>query len=160
MGYACPVCEAPQADGEHLANHMAFSAMLHGGAHEAWLDERVPDWADRDPDGLAAEVVECADEVDDETVAGDATGGRPDVDVGSGHAHGPRRDQGGAPSGRRGGSLGDLDAEARRIVEEAVEMTRERRAGDGREQPSEETGQPDGEEERSNGEEERSSGEE
>ncbi|MFC6771069.1 DUF5810 domain-containing protein, partial [Halorubrum pallidum] len=56
MGYACPVCETPQRDGEHLAHHLAFTAMLHGDDHAEWLDDHVADWADRDPDGLAAEV--------------------------------------------------------------------------------------------------------
>ena len=117
MGYACPVCETPQADGTHLADHLAFTAVLHGGRHEAWLDEHVPDWADRDTDGLAAAVVYHADEVAHETVFDDTAGDRPDVDVG--HGHGGQA----APT--------DLDPEARRIYEEAVEMTRKRRgAGD------------------------------
>jgi hypothetical protein len=64
MGYACPVCEAPQADAEHLANHLAFTALLRGGEHESWLDERVPDWADRDPEGLAPAVADHASERD------------------------------------------------------------------------------------------------
>lgn len=121
MGYACPVCERPQADGEHLANHLAFAAMLHGDAHEAWLDERVPGWADRKPDELAAAVVEHAEETDDETVFDEGAGGRPDVDVGHAPDHARRHD--------RAGSLGELDPEVRRIVEEAVEMTRERHSG-------------------------------
>ena len=117
MGYACPVCERPQADGDHLANHLAFVAMLHGDAHEAWLNERVPDWADRDPDRLAAVVAEHAEETDHETVFDDATGRRPDVDLGRA---GPSQQ----------GSQGELDPETRRIVEEAREMTRERLSGD------------------------------
>jgi len=51
MGYARPVCERPQRDGEHLAHHLAFTAMLHGGDHEVWLDDRVTDWSDRGPRG-------------------------------------------------------------------------------------------------------------
>ena len=113
MGYACPVCETPQADGEHLANHLAFTAMLHGGRHEAWLEAHVPDWADRAPDRLAADIVEHADEVDHETVFDDTTGGRPEVGTGSGH-YGQETQR-------------ELDPEARRILEEAMEMTRARR---------------------------------
>jgi len=109
MGYACPVCEAPEADGEHLANHLAFTAMLHGGDHEAWLDGHVPDWDGLDPDALAAEVVEFADAVDHDTVFEDTTGGRPDV----------RQGPGAIPPE-------DLDPEARRMLEEARELTRER----------------------------------
>lgn len=119
MGYACPVCETPQADGEHLANHLAFTAMLHGGRHEAWLAERVPDWADRDPGGLAAAVVEHAEAVEHETVFEDTTGGRPDVDVGP------------AAGGRT--APRELDPEAREIYERAMEMTRRREGGDERE---------------------------
>jgi hypothetical protein len=135
MGYACPVCEGPQADGEHLANHLAFAAMLHGDAHEAWLDERVPDWADRTPEALATEVVEHAETVEHGTVFDDATGGRPDVGVehgdapGHGHGHDHGNAHGGAHPGGRTGSLADLDPEIRRVVEEAVEMTRERQSG-------------------------------
>ncbi|MFC7172941.1 DUF5810 domain-containing protein [Haloplanus litoreus] len=62
MGYACPVCETPQRDAEHLANHLAFTAMLHGDAHERWLDERVPEWADLGADDLAPAVADHADE--------------------------------------------------------------------------------------------------
>ena len=94
MGYACPVCDTPQRDGEHLAHHLAFTAMLHGDGHEAWLDEHVGDWSERDPAGLAAEVTPHAadaeyNEVFEDTVAR----GRPDVGMGSradaspGHAH-------------------------------------------------------------------------
>ena len=130
MGYACPVCDSPQADGEHLANHLAFAAMLHGGAHEAWLDERVPDWADRDPDGLAAAVTGHAEETDHETVFEDTAGDRPDVGLGRAHGRGHEHEQ----SYRHGeaSSPGELDPETRRIVEEAMEMTQQRRTGDGR----------------------------
>ena len=122
MGYACPVCESPQADGEHLANHLAFAAMLHGDEHAAWLDERVPGWADLKPAELADEVVGHAEDVDHGAAFDDGAGGRPDVDVG--HAHGPEH--------RRGqtGSLGELDPEVRGIVEEAIEMTRRRQSGE------------------------------
>ena len=138
MGYACPVCGTPQADGEHLANHLAFTAMLHGDGHEAWLDERVPDWADRDPDALATDVVEGAEETDHETTFDDTTRGRPDVGVGHGPEAGDRRDGGhghGQSPGERGNRHGsdpapDLDPETRRIVEEARELTRQRRSGD------------------------------
>ena len=41
MGYACPVCDHPQADARHLANHLAFTALARGGDHEAWLDDAV-----------------------------------------------------------------------------------------------------------------------
>ena len=85
MGYACPVCAAPQADGEHLANHLAFTALLHGEDHEAWLDERVSNWEDRQPADLASVVTEYATAeefpqvFEDTTVANDHS--RRDSDV-------------------------------------------------------------------------------
>jgi len=82
MGYACPVCETPQRDGEHLAHHLAFTAMLHGGDHEVWLDDRVTDWSDREPAGLAAEVTPHAEDAEYHEVFEDTVGhGRPDVDL-------------------------------------------------------------------------------
>jgi hypothetical protein len=68
MGYECPVCGVEEADGEHLANHVAFTALVRGGDHEAWLDDYVPDWEERDPDSLAPEVTEHATETDTEPV--------------------------------------------------------------------------------------------
>ena len=64
MAYACPVCGRPQADGEHLAHHVAVTASLRDGDHREWLDGAVPDWADRTPASLAAELVEAAGETD------------------------------------------------------------------------------------------------
>lgn len=64
MGYACPVCGDPQADADHLANHLAFTALLGDADHESWLDEHVPDWADRDEAGLAAAVTDHAAETE------------------------------------------------------------------------------------------------
>ena len=61
MGYACPVCETPQMDAEHLANHLAFTAMLGDDAHEAWLDEHAPGWADQGEAELSERVVEYAE---------------------------------------------------------------------------------------------------
>lgn len=75
MGYACPVCEAPQADGEHLANHLAFTALLHEDDHMAWLDDHAPDWQDRQPAELAAVVTDHATEEDYPQVFEDTTDG-------------------------------------------------------------------------------------
>ena len=44
MSYLCPVCAAPFGDAEPLADHIAVTAILHGGDHEAWLDDTVDDW--------------------------------------------------------------------------------------------------------------------
>ncbi|GAA0248851.1 DUF5810 domain-containing protein [Haladaptatus pallidirubidus] len=62
MGFACPVCETPQSDGEHLANHLAFAAMLGDDDHETWLNEYTPGWNEQSPDELASRVTEHATE--------------------------------------------------------------------------------------------------
>ena len=136
MGYACPVCDTPQRDGEHLAHHLAFTAMLHGDAHEDWLTEHVPDWGDREPTKLAAAVTPHADDAEyDEVFADTVARGRPDVGMGSGpgptddgHDHG-RSDR----SGSRGG-VPDPDAlddpAVAEAIREARRLTREAAASD------------------------------
>lgn len=64
MGYACPVCDSLQSDEEHLANHLAVTATVHGEAHASWLDSHVPDWPSLGPDELAPQVIDYADSVD------------------------------------------------------------------------------------------------
>ncbi|MFB6073597.1 MAG: DUF5810 domain-containing protein [Haloarculaceae archaeon] len=83
MGYACPVCEIPQPDAVHLANHVAFSALTGDDDHEAWLDERVPDWGQMGEDDLAPLVAERAEKRD--VAVEDATG----ADGGRGRDRGP-----------------------------------------------------------------------
>lgn len=108
-GYECPVCGVPQAEPQHLANHVAFAAMLDEADHEDWLDEHAPDWSEMSPDELADVVVEHAPESDVEFEESD---------------HAP-------PEGhlaRQGGyGRDDLDDDARAAVEEARELTREMR---------------------------------
>jgi len=130
MGYACPVCETPQRDGEHLAHHLAFTALLHGDDHAAWLDERVPDWADRDPDGLAAEVTPHAADAEYHEVFEDtADRGRPNVDVGAhaGHGHARGGHDHAHGSATRGGVVDETEAtdpETAEALREARELTR------------------------------------
>ncbi|WP_101294073.1 DUF5810 domain-containing protein [Halegenticoccus soli] len=119
MGYACPVCDVPQRDGKHLANHLAFTAMLRHEDHEAWLDERVPGWHELSPPELAAEVTEFATETEFEEVFEDTVEGHD-------HAHG-RGEFDADPSAFASGGLREsapLDAEARRVISEAQELTR------------------------------------
>jgi hypothetical protein len=127
MGYACPVCEAPQADGEHLANHLAFSALLGHDDHGDWLDDNAPDWGEDDPDELAERVTPLAESVEYPAVFDDTTGERPDVDLADGdlegghdhvhsHAHGTSGPQ-------QAPGPGQLDAEAREILDEARRLT-------------------------------------
>lgn len=102
MGYECPVCASEEADGEHLANHLAFTALVRGGDHEAWLDEHVPDWADRDPESLAPEVTPHAEETETEPSS-------------ESHGHEPPNVE--QPDQR------DLSGEAAAILEEAQQLT-------------------------------------
>ncbi|MFC7187386.1 DUF5810 domain-containing protein [Halorubrum yunnanense] len=135
MGYACPVCETPQRDGEHLAHHLAFTAMLHGDDHEAWLDDRVPDWSGRDPAGLADAVTPHAEDAEYHEVFEDTVDrGRPDVDLGehdhagqAGAGHGGQHHD--HPTDR--GAAGPTDPETEAALREAREMTREMFEGDG-----------------------------
>ncbi|QSG09339.1 DUF5810 domain-containing protein [Halapricum desulfuricans] len=114
MAYRCPVCEAVQADAEHLANHLAFTAVIRGGDHEAWLDERFADWGEDDPETLAARVrkrdaVEAVDHPIDEMDVRDS-------EVGAGE---------GVPNSGQHALDGDaLDEEAREILARARELTR------------------------------------
>ena len=146
MGYACPVCDTPQRDGEHLAHHLAFTAMLHGGDHEAWLDERVADWSEREPAALAAEVTPHADDAEYEEVFEDTVPrGRPDVGMGSGgsagpsdhghdHDHGPGHDHGPDPVASPGTGVPDPesvdDPTVAEALREARELTRQAAADD------------------------------
>lgn len=160
-GYACPVCDAPQADIGHLANHLAFTAMLRSDGHGDWLDERVPDWSELGEADLTAALREHAADLDEaeypqvfEDTTGDAVeGGRDAADQRSGalfddhsghdHGHQHAHDQGHAHDGATGGPVpdgaetgslpgGELPDEDREaIIEEAREMTRELRGGRG-----------------------------
>jgi len=161
MGYACPVCGDPQADGEHLANHLAFTAMLGDADHEDWLDEHAPDWADTDPAELAARVTDHADEREFPQVFEDTTGDRHEHDHddhghghnhdshdGHGHSHDSRGhgiDQGVAPGGVADpaelfdGDDGDESAPSD-VLAEARELTQERRTNAGTDdEPDEES---------------------
>lgn len=70
MALACPVCERPQADAEHLANHLAITASLHEDDHAEWLDDHAPGWPDESPPDLGKTVARYADEVDDHAEEG------------------------------------------------------------------------------------------
>jgi hypothetical protein len=134
MGYACPVCEVPQRDGEHLANHLAFTAMLREDDHEDWLDEHVPGWGGETPADLAARVTDHAEEADYDEVFEDTTGGGHDHHADHGHAHGGGQDPlaGQDPTGGLGGmAQGVTDAAVESVLEEAREMTTEMYGLDG-----------------------------
>ncbi|KAA9399856.1 hypothetical protein Har1130_01885 [Haloarcula sp. CBA1130] len=118
MGYACPVCDDPQADDVHLANHLAFTAMTGGDDHEEWLDERVPDWGQLGEDELSTEVVEYAAETEFPQVFEDTVDRSGD---GHSHDHGHDLPQG-ADRHRGSNALSDHDSE---VLAEARDLTRE-----------------------------------
>ncbi|MFC4551382.1 MULTISPECIES: DUF5810 domain-containing protein [Halorussus] len=145
MGYACPVCETPQSDAEHLANHLAFTAMLGDDDHEAWLDEHAPNWDEAGAAELAARVEEYAKEVgfpqvfddtthdhsharrDDEPRPGDLF--EDELERANAHGRGSMASGLGDTAGARGGAGGGeaLEPEAQEVLREAREMTREMR---------------------------------
>jgi len=128
MGYACPVCGTPQADATHLADHLAFCALLGRADHEAWLDEHAPDWAAGGTADLAPVVADHADEVEFEPVFEDTAH---DHDATGEHHHAGRslEDELARHGGYGRGSAAVEDPETRRILEEAQEMTRQMYGG-------------------------------
>ncbi|MGM0605687.1 MAG: DUF5810 domain-containing protein [Halobacteriota archaeon] len=108
MGYACPVCEVPQRDAEHLANHLAVTALLHeGDEHEAWLESNVDGWEGMRPADLADRVADLATETDFEEVFEDTV-----------HEHGGHGPQT-LPEGR-GGELFAEENVDRQLADEAA----------------------------------------
>ncbi|AEN05615.1 DUF5810 domain-containing protein [Halolamina sp.] len=136
MGYSCPVCETPQHDSEHLANHLAMTAMLHEADHEAWLDEHVEGWAELTPPDLGTRVVDAAEEVDYDEAAVEAADipeerqGEPDEhDHEHDHDHQPATEEAPVPSEEPTvqSVTDDLDLETEQILQEARELTQQRR---------------------------------
>ncbi|SFK59349.1 hypothetical protein SAMN04487950_0079 [Halogranum rubrum] len=122
MGYACPVCDVPQRDGKHLANHLAFTALLRHEDHETWLDDHVDDWSEMNAPELADHVVDHADEHDFESVFEDTTDDHDHAHEHAGHGGG------GSPAIRQ---EGNLDGEAQQVLREAQELTQQMMEGDG-----------------------------
>ena len=126
MGYACPVCETPQSDGEHLANHLAFTAMLGDDEHAAWLDEHAPGWEDEGPDELAPKLTDHVEETDYPQVFDDTRPPDHDHEHGQGHGGGQFEEElqrtGGY--GRTAGAQ-PRDADTQHILNEARRMTEE-----------------------------------
>lgn len=144
MGYACPVCEDPQADAGHLANHLAFTALTGGGDHEDWLDEHVPEWEQLGEEGVADEIAGEAEETEFPQVFEESG-----LEDSHGHGHGEESlGHGVDPSAARSRGAGDLDDEARSIMEDARELTEEmRREGDRETDDGSENGADDADDE-------------
>lgn len=132
MGYACPVCETPQMDATHLANHLAFTALLGDEDHESWLDEHVPEWEELDEATLGERVAVHAKEAGFPRVFEDTTGDSEHDDApgersgalfddGSraGHAHGRAHGHDHGTADRQ------LDEETEQVLDEARELTRQ-----------------------------------
>lgn len=144
MGYACPVCDDPQQDAEHLANHLAFQALTHGDDHETWLDEHTSGWAEGGPADLAPRLEELASEAEYEVVFEDTSPDRSDKGYdpddqrpGShehSHAHGHDHSHGHGHGSESGTfetiDTDDLGPDAQDIVAEAQELTREMLSGE------------------------------
>lgn len=136
MGYSCPVCSDPQADARHLANHLAFTALVRGGDHEAWLDDHVPDWESMDEAELAPQVTDHAEETEYPQVFEDTTDRHAHHDHQHGehgHSHRGRGSTRGVPDEMSLADLPDeeeLSEEAADAIERARELTRQRREDD------------------------------
>jgi hypothetical protein len=118
MGYACPVCETPQADAGHLANHLAITAITHGDDHESWLDDNVPEWETYGEDELGERVGDLADEAEypqvfEESGIPDENDGELPVDA----------------QAARDRSPGQLDDDAKEVLDRARELTERMYAG-------------------------------
>ena len=125
MGYACPVCETPQADAHHLANHLAFTALLGNAAHESWLDEHAPEWDEAGEDELAERVVADAKEVEFPQVFEDTTGDDHDHQHGDEPRPGDLFDDEPPMAGGRGPGGGEVDAETAEALRKARELTQD-----------------------------------
>lgn len=133
MGYSCPVCATPQHDSEHLANHLAMTAMLHEDDHEAWLDEHIDGWGDLTPPELGKRVVDDLEEIDHDEAAAEQA----DIPEEFRDESDQQHDQGNPdipepPAAERGpparGVGGDsLDEETEEVLAEARELTEKRR---------------------------------
>jgi hypothetical protein len=134
MGYLCPVCEEPFADDQQCANHLAVTAILHGGPHETWLAdavadrEAIDDWESVPREELAEVVADLAEETTDHDHPGDHThpiaDGQPvdgEQPVTGGHQSAT---QGQPAITESNPETAQLDAEAQSILSEARELTR------------------------------------
>lgn len=124
MGYACPVCETPQMDARHLANHLAFTALLGDDDHEQWLDEEVPGWESEGEAELAERVAPRAPDREFPQVFEDTVSER--ADESDDQRAGGLFDDGDEPlRGRRQTAPSDT---VESVLAEARELTERRRA--------------------------------
>ena len=131
MSYLCPVCAAPFGGGKPLADHLAVTAILHGGDHETWLNDTVADWASLSRADLGERVVDHAETADDHDHIGEHSHSDHE------HSHSDPEPASGLPNGidaavsrREAGGNTAVDADAQAIIEEARELTREMQGED------------------------------
>lgn len=131
MSYLCPVCAAPFGGGKPLADHLAVTAILHGGDHETWLNDTVADWASLSRADLGERVVDHAETADDHEHIGEHSHSDHE------HSHSDPEPASGLPNGidaagsrREAGGNTALDADAQAIIDEARELTREMQGED------------------------------
>ena len=131
MSYLCPVCTAPFGGGKPLADHLAVTAILHGGDHETWLNDTVADWASLSRADLGERVVDHAETADDHDHIGEHSHSDHE------HSHSDPEPASGLPNGidaagsrREAGGNTAVDADAQAIIDEARELTREMQGED------------------------------
>ncbi len=131
MSYLCPVCAAPFGGGKPLADHLAVTAILHGGDHETWLNDTVADWASLSRADLGERVVDHAETADDHEHIGEHSHSDHE------HSHSDPEPASGLPNGidaagsrREAGGNTAVDADAQAIIDEARELTREMQGED------------------------------
>ena len=131
MSYLCPVCAAPFGGGKPLADHLAVTAILHGGDHETWLNDTVTDWASLSRADLGERVVDHAETADDHEHIGEHSHSDHE------HSHSDPEPASGLPNGidaagsrREAGGNTAVDVDAQAIIDEARELTREMQGED------------------------------
>lgn len=122
MGYACPVCDTSHSDDVHLANHLAFTALLRGGDHEAFLDDHVPEWESHGDAYLAERVVEHAEETELPADIDELSDSNTHRDHGAAGTFSETAIEDAGPDA--------TSDEVQEILREAREMTNERRSDD------------------------------
>ena len=118
MGLACPVCDVPHPDGEHLADHVAITATTRDGDHRAWLAEHAPDWESMTRTELGELVADRAEEIDSLDLHEEV-----EKHQSQGHTHD------GFPEHAASDGPAPLDEEARAIIAEAQKMAERTRKG-------------------------------
>lgn len=144
MGYLCPVCGEPFGGAAPLTDHLAVSAILHGGDHEAWLADAVDDaddWASIPRAELADAIADRAAETDDDhDHPGEAHAGhdhpirhteQPSPDRLGADLLGSEVNRHGAGEDRLAPEADRLDADATAILREAQALTQAMQAGAG-----------------------------